>query len=332
MKNLRFLSVLLAASLTSGASAKTIELLNVSYDPTRELYVDFNKAFAAHWKAKTGDDVTIKQSHGGSGKQARGVIDGLPADVVTLALAADVDALYDVAKLIPQDWQKRLPDNSAPYTSTIVFLVRKGNPKGIKDWDDLVKPGVGVITPNPKTSGGARWNYLAAWEFAKRKYGGDDKAKDFVARLFKNVPVLDSGARGSTTTFVERGIGDVAISWENEAFLAIHELGKDKFEIVTPSLSILAEPPVALLDKAVKNHGTEKAAKAYLEYLYSEEAQEIAAKNYYRPRLKKVADKYAKNFPKLKLVSIDQAFGGWQKAQKTHFSDGGIFDQIYLKK
>jgi sulfate transport system substrate-binding protein len=331
MKLKIFLFTVVALATAAFAPAKTIELLNVSYDPTRELYTDFNKAFAAHWKAKTGDDVTIKQSHGGSGKQARGVIDGLPADVVTLALAADVDALYDVAKLIPQDWQKRLPQNSAPYTSTIVFLVRKGNPKGIKDWDDLVKPGVGVITPNPKTSGGARWNYLAAWEFAKRKYGGDDKAKDFVAKLFKNVPVLDSGARGSTTTFVQRGIGDVAISWENEAFLALKEFGADKFEIVVPSVSILAEPTVSVVDKVVKKKGTAEVAKAYLEYLYTDEGQEIAARNFYRPRNEAIAAKYPANFAKLDLFTIDEAFGGWAKAQKTHFADGGTFDQIYAK-
>jgi len=331
---MKFKSLLLsvaALALAAGAHAKSIELLNVSYDPTRELYVDFNKAFAAHWKAKTGDDVTIKLSHGGSGKQARGVIDGLPADVVTLALAADVDALYDVAKLIPQDWQKRLPDNSAPYTSTIVFLVRKGNPQAIKDWDDLVKPGVAVITPNPKTSGGARWNYLAAWEFAKRKLGSDDAAKDFIAKLFKNVPVLDSGARGSTTTFVQRGIGDVAISWENEAYLAIKEFGADKFEIVVPSISILAEPTVSVVDKVVRKKGTAEVAKAYLDYLYTDEGQEIAARNYYRPRNQAIAAKYAANFAQLKLFTIDEAFGGWAKAQKTHFADGGTFDQIYAK-
>jgi len=325
------LLTLLALGLAAGAAAKSIELLNVSYDPTRELYTDFNQAFAAHWKAKTGDDVTIKQSHGGSGKQARGVIDGLPADVVTLALAADIDALYDVAKLIPKDWQKRLPDNSAPYTSTIVFLVRTGNPKAVHDWDDLVKPGVSVITPNPKTSGGARWNYLAAWEFAKRKYGGDDAAKDFVAKLFKNVPVLDSGARGSTTTFVQRGIGDVLLAWENEAFLALKEFGADKFEIVVPSLSILAEPPVSVVDKVVKKKGTEAVAKAYLEYLYTDEGQEIAARNFYRPRNQAIAAKYPGNFAKLDLFTIDEAFGGWAKAQRTHFADGGTFDQIYAK-
>ncbi|HVS52657.1 MAG TPA: sulfate ABC transporter substrate-binding protein [Opitutaceae bacterium] len=312
--------------------AKTIDLLNVSYDPTRELYVDYNKAFAAHWKAQTGDTVNIKTTHGGSGKQARSVIDGLGADVVTLALAADVDALYEFAKLVPQDWQKRLPNNSAPYTSTIVFLVRKGNPKGIKDWDDLVKPGVGVVTPNPKTSGGARWNYLAAWAYAlKKNNGGEDAAKKFVAALYKNVPVLDSGARGSTTTFVQREIGDVAISWENEAFLALKEFGKEKFEIVVPSLSILAEPTVTVVDKVAKKHGTEAVAKAYLEYLYSDEGQEIAARNFYRPRNETIVAKYAARFPQLNLVTIDDTFGGWAKAQKTHFADGGTFDQIYLK-
>jgi sulfate/thiosulfate-binding protein len=321
----------LALALAVGASAKSVELLNVSYDPTRELYVDFNQAFAAHWKTTTGDDVTIKQSHGGSGKQARGVIDGLQADVVTLALAADVDALYGVAKLIPKDWQKRLPQNSTPYTSTIVFLVRKGNPKGIKDWDDIVKPGVSVITPNPKTSGGARWNYLAAWAYAKHKLGSDDASKAFVAALYKNVPVLDSGARGSTTTFVQRGIGDVAISWENEAFLALKEFGSDKFEIVVPSLSILAEPPVSIVDKVVKKKGTEAVAKAYLEYLYSPEGQDIAGRNFYRPRDAAAAAKYANVFPALQLVTIDEEFGGWTKAQKTHFADGGVFDQIYAK-
>ena len=332
---MKFKSILASAFLVLSAGgslfAKDIELLNVSYDPTREFYTEYNKAFAAHWKAKTGDDVTVKQSHGGSGKQARAIIDGQRADVATLALAADIDALAEIGKLIPADWQKRLPHNSAPYTSTIVFLVRKGNPKQIKDWDDLVKPGVGVITPNPKTSGGARWNYLAAWAYAKRKYGSDDAAKDFVAKLFKNVPVLDSGARGSTTTFVQREIGDVAISWENEAFYAIKELGDDKFEIVVPSLSILAEPNVTVVDKNVKKNGTTEVAKAYLEYLYSEEGQEIAARRFYRPRSETVAAKYAKTFPKLELVTIDGEFGGWAKAQKLHFADGGIFDQIYAK-
>ncbi len=322
---------LLGLALAASAAAKSIELLNVSYDPTRELYVDYNKAFATYWKAKTGDDVTVKQSHGGSGKQARGVIDGLQADVVTLALAADVDALYDVAKLIPQDWQKRLPNNSTPYTSTIVFLVRKGNPKGIKDWDDIVKPGISIVTPNPKTSGGARWNYLAAWAYAKHKQGSDDAAKAFVTALYKNVPVLDSGARGATTTFVQREIGDVAITWENEAFLAIKEFGADKFEIVVPSLSILAEPPVSVVDKVVKKHGTEAVAKAYLEYLYSPEGQDIAGRNFYRPRDATAAAKYAAVFPQLQLVTIDADFGGWTKAQKTHFADGGVFDQITTK-
>jgi sulfate/thiosulfate-binding protein len=310
---------------------KTIELLNVSYDPTRELYVDFNAAFAKYWQAKTGDKVTVKQSHGGSGKQARAVIDGLQADVVTLALAGDIDALYDFAKLVPQDWQKRLPQNSAPYTSTIVLLVRKGNPKGIKDWNDLVKPGVSVITPNPKTSGGARWNYLAAWEYAKRQGGSEDAAKQFVAALYKNVPVLDSGARGSTTTFVQRGIGDVLISWENEAFLALKEFGADQFEIVVPSLSILAEPPVTVVDKVAKKKGTEAVARAYLEYLYSDEGQDIAGRNFYRPRSPQAAAKYAAQFPQIALFTIDEAFDGWTKAQKTHFADGGVFDQIYVK-
>ena len=298
-----------AAPIT--ASAKDITLLNVSYDPTRELYQDFNAAFSKHWQEKTGDKVTVKASHGGSGKQARAIVDGLDADVATLALAYDVDQLYEKAKLIPKDWQKRLPHNSSPYTSTIVLLVRKGNPKGIKDWDDLIKPGVSVITPNPKTSGGARWNYLAAWAFAQKKYGGDEtKTKEFVGKLFKNVPVLDTGARGSTTTFVERGIGDVLLAWENEAFLAQKELGVGKFEIVVPSLSILAEPPVTVVDKFAKKHGTEVVAKAYLDYLYTEEGQEIAAKNYYRPTLESVAKKYERQFPKINLVKIDEEFGG----------------------
>jgi sulfate/thiosulfate transport system substrate-binding protein len=325
-----FLS-LLALGVAAAASARDIELLNVSYDPTRELYTEYNKAFARHWKEKTGDTVTVKQSHGGSGKQARSVIDGLAADVVTLALAGDIDALHDVAKLIPQDWQKRLPNNSAPYTSTIVFLVRKGNPQKIKDWDDLVKPGVAVITPNPKTSGGARWNYLAAWEYAKRRQGSDDAAKAFVSALFKNVPVLDSGARGSTTTFVQRGIGDVFISWENEAFLALKEFGSDKFEIIVPSLSILAEPPVTVVDKVVKKKGTQIVAAAYLEYLYSDEGQDIAGKNFYRPRSPAAAAKYASQFPQINLFTIEEAFGGWANAQKVHFADGGVFDQIYAK-
>lgn len=312
------------------AHAADVTLLNVSYDPTRELYQDFNAAFAKHWKAKTGDNVTIKQSHGGAGKQARAVIDGLEADVVTLALAYDIDAIAEKAKLFPADWQKRLPHNSSPYTSTIVFLVRKGNPKNIKDWNDLAKPGIGVITPNPKTSGGARWNYLAAWAYALKQPGGNDAtAKEFVGKVLSNVPVLDSGARGSTTTFVERGIGDVLLAWENEAYLAVKELGPDKVEIVVPSLSILAEPPVTLVDKFADKHGTRKVAEAYLDYLYSDEGQDIAGKHYYRPIDKKAAAKYAKTFAPVKLVTIDEVFGGWQKAQKTHFEDGGTFDQIY---
>jgi sulfate/thiosulfate-binding protein len=315
---------------TISTSAQNVKLLNVSYDPTRELYQDFNAAFAKFWQAKAGQNVTIEQSHGGSGKQGRAVIDGLQADVVTLALAYDIDAIAQNAKLLPADWQKRLPNNSTPYTSTIVFLVRKGNPKHIKDWDDLVKPGVSVITPNPKTSGGARWNYLAAWGYALKKSGGNEAAaKDFVTKLYKNVPVLDSGARGATTTFVQREIGDVLLAWENEAFLSIKELGPYKVEIVVPSLSILAEPPVSIVDKVVDKKGTRKVAEAYLNYLYTPEGQEIAAKNFYRPRLEAVAKKYDSTFPKLNLITIDDTFGGWQKAQKTHFADGGIFDQIY---
>ena len=325
-------SLLLGTTLVANSFAADITLLNVSYDPTRELYQDFNSAFAKHWKAKTGDNVTIKQSHGGSGKQARSVIDGLEADVVTLALAYDVDALHQNGKLIPADWQKRLQHNASPYTSTIVFLVRKGNPKGLKDWNDLVKPGVDVITPNPKTSGGARWNYLAAWAYALKQPGGSDAtAKEFVRKLFANVKVLDSGARGSTTTFVERGIGDVLIAWENEAYLAVKELGPDKFEIVTPSLSILAEPPVSVVDKVVDKRGTRAVATAYLEYLYSPEGQEIAAKNHYRPIDPKVAAKYARTFAPVKLFTIDDEFGGWTRAQKTHFADGGVFDQISVR-
>jgi sulfate/thiosulfate-binding protein len=309
-----------------------VELLNVSYDPTRELYQDVNESFAAYWEKKTGQKVTIKQSHGGSGKQARSVIDGLEADVVTLALAYDIDAIAEKG-LLPQDWQKRLEHNSSPYTSTIVFLVRKGNPKGIKDWNDLIKPGVSVITPNPKTSGGARWNYLAAWGYALKQNNNDEaKAKEFVSQLLKNVPVLDSGARGATTTFVERGIGDVLIAWENEAFLAVNELGKDKFEIVVPSVSILAEPPVSIVDKFADKHGTREVAEAYLKFLYTEEGQDLAAKNYYRPRLDAVAKKYANQFPSLNLFTIDEIFGGWQNAQKVHFADGGVFDQIYQPK
>jgi sulfate transport system substrate-binding protein len=322
--------LLLIFSIQAQTQGGQVSLLNVSYDPTRELYQDFNQAFAKYWKAKTGQTVTIEQSHGGSSKQARAVIDGLQADVVTLALAYDVDAISQNAGLLPGDWQKRLPQNSTPYTSTIVFLVRKGNPKHLKDWDDLVKPGISVITPNPKTSGGARWNYLAAWAYALKQPGGNEqKAQDFVKRLYKNVPVLDSGARGSTTTFVQREIGDVLIAWENEAFLSIKELGPDKVEIVVPSQSILAEPPVSIVDKVVDKKGTRNVAQAYLEYLYTPEGQEIAAKNYYRPRLESVAKKYASTFPKIKLVTIDEVFGGWQTAQKIHFADGGLFDQIY---
>jgi sulfate/thiosulfate transport system substrate-binding protein len=313
----------------SGANAGSIELLNASYDPTRELYDDVNAAFTKSWKTKTGQDVKIKQSHGGSGKQARSVIDGLEADVVTLALAYDIDALIKPG-LVAEAWQKRLPSNSSPYTSTIVFLVRKGNPKGIVNWDDLAKDGVSVITPNPKTSGGARWNYLAAWGFELKRSGGDEaKAKDLVGRIYKNVPVLDSGARGSTTTFVERGIGDVLLAWENEALLAINKLGKDKFEIVVPSVTILAEPPVAVVDKVVDRRGTRAAAQAYLDFLYSDEGQRIAAKHYYRPRNEAITGESAAVFPKVTLFTIDEVFGGWQKAQKAHFEDGGIFDQIY---
>ena len=318
-----------AAGLAQGAP-KPVTLLNVSYDPTRELYEDFNQQFAAYWKGKTGQEVTIRQSHGGSGKQARSVIDGLGADVVTLALAYDIDQIADKAGSLPTNWQSRLPNNSAPYTSTIVFLVRKGNPKGIKDWGDLIKPGVSVITPNPKTSGGARWNYLAAWAWALRQPGGNDaKAQEYVGKLYKNVPVLDAGARGSTTTFVERGIGDVLLAWENEALLAIKELGPGKFEVVAPSLSILAEPPVAVVDKMAGKHGTKDVAQAYLEYLYTPTGQEIAAKHFYRPRDPKVAAKYDAQFPKVNLFTIDEVFGGWKKAQETHFADGATFDQIY---
>jgi len=325
------LSLALVLGLSSVVHAD-VSLLNVSYDPTRELYQDYNAAFAKYWKAKNNETVTIKASHGGSGKQARSVIDGLEADVVTLALAADVDALYDNGKLVPADWQKRLPHNASPYTSTIVFLVRKGNPKKIKDWNDLAKPGIEVITPNPKTSGGARWNYLAAWGFALKQPGGNDAtAKDFVKKIYGNVKVLDSGARGSTTTFAERGIGDVLIAWENEAYLAVKELGPDKFDIVTPSISILAEPPVSVVDKVVDKRGTRKVAEEYLKYLYSPEGQDIAGKNYYRPTDSKIAAKYSKQFAPVKLFNIDEVFGGWTKAQKTHFSDGGVFDQISVK-
>lgn len=333
MKLSKIAITLFAVALSANSFAADISLLNVSYDPTRELYQEYNSAFAKYWKAKTGDNVTVKQSHGGSGKQARSIIDGLEADVATLALAADINALHDKADLIPADWQKRLKLNSSPYTSTIVLLVRKGNPKHIKDWDDLVKPGVAVITPNPKTSGGARWNYLAAWGYALKHNNNDQaKAQAFVSKLYGNVPVLDSGARGSTVTFSEREIGDVLITWENEAYLVKKEFGEDKFDIVFPSLSILAEPPVALIDKNVNKHGTRKVAQAYLEYLYSPEGQEIAAKNYYRPTDPSVAKKYAKQFKKLDLITIDNVFGGWAKAQKTHFGDGGVFDQIYTRK
>jgi sulfate transport system substrate-binding protein len=322
-------AMMLAQAAPAAGDANT--LLNVSYDPTRELYDDYNKAFAKHWEAKTGKKVSIRQSHGGSGKQARTVIDGLQADVVTLALAGDIDALATQGKLLPANWQGRLPHNSAPYTSTIVFVVRKGNPKGIKDWGDLVKPGVSVITPNPKTSGGARWNYLAAWAWALRQPGGSEAtATEYVRKLFRNVPVLDTGARGSLTTFAQRGIGDVFVSWENEAFLAVKEIGADKFEIVVPSISILAEPPVAVVDKVALRHGTADVARAYLEYLYSKEGQEIVAKHYYRPRDPAVAARYANLFPKINLVTIAD-FGGWAAAQKKHFADGGVFDRIYAR-
>ena len=322
----------IASAQTSAQTPAPVSLLNVSYDPTRELYVEFNAAFAKHWKAQTGQDVSIKQSHGGSGKQARSVIDGIDADVVTLALAGDIDALVKNGGLIPADWQKRLPHNSSPYTSTIVLVVRQGNPKGIKDWDDLVKPGISVITPNPKTSGGARWNYLAAWEFAKRKYGSDAKAQEFVGKLYANVPVLDSGARGSTITFSQRNQGDVLVAWENEAYLLEKEFG-NKVDFVYPSLSILAEPAVTVVDKNADKKGTRKVAEAYLEYLYTEEGQDIAGKNFYRPAVSaKAQAKYAKQFAKLKLFTIDEAFGGWEKADKEHFADGGSFDQIYTRK
>ncbi len=318
-----------ALALSISAFAET-ELLNVSYDPTRELYTDFNAAFGKYWKAKTGEDVKFKQSHGGSGKQARAVIEGLDADVVTLALANDIDAISDTG-VIDKNWQKRLPNNSAPYTSTIVFLVRKGNPKQIKDWNDLVKPGVSIITPNPKTGGAPRWVYLSAWGYELNKGGTPAQAQDFVGKLYKNVAVLDSGARGSLTTFSQRGIGDVLLTWENEALLATKELGPDQFEIVTPSISILAEPSVAVVDKSVDKHGTRKLAEAYLKYLYTPEGQEIVAKNFYRPRDPKVAAKYSNQFAKVKLFTIDKVFGGWRNAQKVHFADGGIFDQIYAK-
>jgi sulfate/thiosulfate transport system substrate-binding protein len=327
-----FAAIALAAfSAASRAPAKTIELLNVSYDPTRELYADYNGAFAKYWKAKTGDDVVIKQSHGGSGAQARSVIDGLQADVVTLALAADIDNLHAHGDLLPADWQSKFPQNSTPYTSTIVLLVRHGNPKNIRDWDDLIRPGISVIVPNPKTSGGARWAYLAAWGYAERKYGSKEKARAYITALYQNVPVLDSGARGSTITFAQKEIGDVLLAWENEAFLAKKEFGPDKFETVIPSSSILAEPPVAVVEKVVQRKGTAAVARAYLEYLYSDEGQDIAGRNYYRPRNPAVAAKYAAVFPGLTLFTVDEVFGGWTAAQKTHFADGGVFDQIYQK-
>ena len=335
VKRRTLVQVTLAATLSLASfvtlAQQGVTLLNVSYDPTRELYVEYNAAFAKHWKAKTGQDVTIKQSHGGSGKQARSVIDGLDADVVTLALAGDIDAIHNNGGWIPKDWQKRLPLASSPYTSTIVLVVRAGNPKGIKDWDDLIKPGISVITPNPKTSGGARWNYLAAWEFAKRKYGVDAQAKDFIAKLYANVPVLDTGARGSSVTFAQRGQGDVFISWESEAYLLEKEFG-NKVDFVYPSLSILAQPPVSVVDKSVDKKGTRAVAEEYLKFLYTEEGQDIIGKNFYRPTSAKAQAKYAKQLPKVNLFTIDEAFGGWDKADKAHFADGGTFDQLYTKK
>lgn len=324
------LQILAAALLATAASARDIQLLNVSYDATREFYQQYNKAFAKYWSAKTGDNVVVNMSHGGSGKQAQLVIAGLDADVVTLALAYDIDSIVQQTQLLPADWQKQFPDDSAPYTSTIVFLVRKGNPKNIRDWDDLVKPGVSVVTPNPKTSGGARWAYLAAYAYALEKNGHDDaRARDFVKQLYKNVPVLDSGARGATITFVQHQIGDVLLSWENEAHMAMKVYGPGQFQIITPSLSILAEPTVAVVNKIAQQHGTLDVARAYLGYLYSDEGQELAAKNFYRPRNPQIAAKYSSQFPPLKLVTVQGEFGGWQKAQETHFADGGIFDQIY---
>jgi sulfate/thiosulfate transport system substrate-binding protein len=331
MKNgLIGVAIILALSGLSSGQGASVKLLNVSYDPTRELYQDYNAAFARYWKAKSGQTIEVQQSHGGSSKQARAIIDGLEADVVTLALAYDIDAISEKANLLPANWQSRLPNNSSPYTSTIIFLVRKGNPKGIKDWDDLIRPGISVITPNPKTSGGARWNYLGAWGYALKRSGGDEsKARDFIAKLYRNVPVLDSGARGSTTTFVERGMGDVLIAWENEVLLGAKDLGQDKFDIVVPSVSILCEPTVSIVDKVVDKRGTRAVAQAYLDYLYSSEGQEIAAKRYYRPRSEAVAKKYASQFPRVKLFTLEEIAGNWQKAQKTHFADGGVFDQIY---
>jgi sulfate/thiosulfate-binding protein len=322
--------LLLIVAIFPVTSRAEVTLLNASYDPTREFFKEYNSAFARYWKARTGETVVVRQSHGGSGKQGRAVIDGLGADVVTLALAYDIDAIQQKSGRLPANWQSRLPHNSAPYVSTIVFLVRKGTPKNIRNWDDLTKPGIAVVAPNPKTSGGARWNYLAAWGYALQKFGNSAaKARDFVARLYRNVPVLDSGARGSTTTFVHRGLGDVLIAWENEAHLAIKALGRDSFEVVVPSVSILAEPPVALVDKVVDRHGTRAVAQAYLEYLYSLEGQEIAARNYYRPTTRSVADRYAKSFPKIRLFTVDEMFGGWRKAQRDHFADGATFDRIF---
>lgn len=343
MKKLMLLaSLILAFGVLAGCNSektkgdgtsKSVELLNVSYDPTRELYQEFNEAFVKHWKEESGQDVTIQQSHGGSGKQGRAVIDGLEADVVTLALAYDIDAIYEASNLLVKDWQKRLPENSTPYTSTIVFLVKKDNPKGIKDWDDLTKKDVSVITPNPKTSGGARWNYLAAWAFAEKNFDNDEtKVKDFMKKLYQNVEVLDSGARGATTTFVERGIGDVLIAWENEAYLTLEEFGDDKYEIVNPSISILAEPPVAVIDEVVEKKGTKEVAEAYLKYLYSDAGQEIAAKNFYRPRDEKVLAEYGDQFANIDMVTVDDTFGGWKSAQETHFNDGGTFDEIYQQQ
>ncbi|USK76250.1 sulfate ABC transporter substrate-binding protein [Peribacillus frigoritolerans] len=343
MKKLMLLtSLILAFGVLAGCNSektkgdgtsKSVELLNVSYDPTRELYQEFNEAFVKHWKEESGQDVTIQQSHGGSGKQGRAVIDGLEADVVTLALAYDIDAIHEASNLLAKDWQKRLPENSTPYTSTIVFLVKKDNPKGIKDWNDLTKKDVSVITPNPKTSGGARWNYLAAWAYAEKYFDNDEtKVKDFMKKLYQNVEVLDSGARGATTTFVERGIGDVLIAWENEAYLTLEEFGEDKYEIVNPSISILAEPPVAVIDEVVEKKETKEVAEAYLEYLYSDAGQEIAAKNFYRPRDEKVLAKYGDQFANIDMVTVDDTFGGWKRAQKTHFNDGGTFDEIYQQQ
>jgi sulfate transport system substrate-binding protein len=331
MRKFLTIAAVALATLATPVLAAPVTILNVSYDPTRELYKDINAAFIPQWKAKSGDDLTINQSHGGSGKQARSVIDGLEADVVTLALAFDIDEIADKAKLLPPTWQARLPNNSTPYYSTIVFLVRKGNPKGIKDWGDLIKPGVSVITPNPKTSGGARWNYLAAYGWARRTLGSREAAEAYLTKLFANVPVLDSGARGSTTTFVQRGTGDVLLAWENEAFLSQKEFGADKFDIVVPSISILAEPPVAVVDKNVDKHGTRAVSEAYLQFLYTPQGQDIIGKNFYRPRSKEAVAKYSKVFPYVKLLTIQQNFGGWATAQKTHFADGGVFDRIYAE-